>query len=90
MALAHGGDHAIGLLRLALAGVGAAPGGAVRLGGQKVLHLRPCALSAGLHLPDGFVGHLSLVAVFVHGRGGAFVVRLCLPANRVHRNFHLD
>jgi polyferredoxin len=31
-----------------------------------------------------------VVAVFVHGRGGAFVVWLCLPANGVQRNVHVD
>ena len=34
---------------------------------------------------------ISALSLFLcHRRGGAIVVRLCLPANRVHRNFHLD
>ncbi len=45
--------HAARLLRPALAGLEQPPGGAVRPGRAALLHLRPGALPAGLHLPGG-------------------------------------
>ena len=47
-------------------------------------------LAAGLHLPHRAPGHLGAVAVPVHRRGRAAVVRLCLSADRLHRDLHVD
>ena len=56
------------------------------LAARALLHLRPGAVSAGLHLPHGAAGHQRARAVPLHRRGRAPVVRLRLPADRVHRD----
>src|SRR6218665_4031902 len=72
----HGVAHATGLLRAALAGLGAAPDGAVRPGRAAFLHLRVGAVSAGLHLSHRLADHRGAGTVPVHGGGRAALVRL--------------
>ena len=90
LALGHGVPDATGVLRAAVAGVGPAPGRAVRPGCAALLHFWPGAVSAGLHLPDGHSGDLGAVAVPVHCRCRPPVVRVCLPADGLHRDLSLD
>ena len=42
------------------------------------------------HLPHRIAGDIGLVLVFVHRGGRAAVVWLCLPANGLQRNIHVD
>ena len=70
--------------------MGFATSGAVRLRRASVLYFWFGLVSPRLHLPHRFIGHLGLVAVFVHGSGGAFVVWLRLPANGLQRNIFVD
>ena len=78
------------LLRPAVAHVERPPGGAVRPRRAQVLHLRPRVLAAGLHLPDGAADHLRALAVPVHRGRRPAVVRLRLPADRLHRDLPVD
>ena len=90
LALGAGVADAARLLRPALAGVERPPGGAVRPGGAPLLHLRPGAVSAGLHLPRPACWcSRRLGAVPVHRGGRAPVVRLRLPADGLHRDLHV-
>ena len=57
VALGCGVGDADRLLRPAVAAVERPAGGAVRPGRAQVLHLRPGAVAAGLHLPDGDADH---------------------------------
>ena len=90
LALGHGVPDPARVLRPAVAGMGPAPDGAVRPGRPALLHLRPGAVPAGLHLPHRHAGRLRPVAVPVHRRGRAPVVRLRLPADGLHRNLPVD
>src|SRR5450830_86773 len=90
LALGSGVPHPDRLLWIALAGVGAASGRAVRPGGPALLPVRHRAVPAGFHLPDRAAGDLGLVSVPVHGGGRAPVVRLRLPADGVHRDLSVD
>ena len=82
--------HAARLLRPAVAHVERPPGGAVRPRRAQVLHLRPRVLAAGRHLPHGPADPRRAVAVPVHRGGRAAVVRLRLPADRLHRDLPVD
>ena len=77
------------LLRPAVAEVERPPGGAVRPRRAALLHLRPGAVPAGLHLPDRAADHQRLVAVPVHRGRRPAVVRLRLPADGLHRDLHV-
>ena len=83
MALGAGGADAVGVLRFALAGVGAAASGLIRFGCTPLLHFWHRPLPAGLHLPDRDPGDLGVLAVLVHGHCRTSVVWLCLPADRI-------
>ena len=89
LALGAGLDHAGALLRPVLAGMEWPPGRAVRSGRAQVLHLRPGVLAAGRVLPCRPADHLRAGAVPVHRRRRAAVLRLRLPADRLHRDLHV-
>ena len=72
-----------------MAHLGRPPGGAVRPRRAQVLHPRSRVLAAGRDLPHRDPRALRLLAVPVHLGGGAAVVRLRLPADRVHRDVPL-
>ena len=90
LALGAGVADAARVLRPAVAAVGRPPGGAVRPRRAALLHLRLRAVSAGLHLPHRPAGDLRVVAVPVHRRRRPAVVRLRLPADRLHRDLPVD
>ena len=58
------------LLPAAVAGLGRAPGGAVRPAGAQVLHLRADVLAAGFHLSRLAADHRGAGAVLLHRVGG--------------------
>ncbi len=66
------------------------PGRAVRPWRAQVLHLRAGAVATGCDLPGGAAGDLGAGAVPVHGDRGAAVLRLCLSADGLYRDLHVD
>ena len=56
----------------------------------EVLHLRPDAVAAGLHLPCTAADTRRALVVLLHGAGRAALVRLRLSANGLDRGLRAD
>jgi len=82
--------HPDPVLRQPLAGLERSPGDPAPSGRAQVLHLRRDFLAAGRHLPGRPADRLGLCAVPGHRRGRPAVLRLRLPADRLHADFHVD
>src|SRR5439155_13386015 len=90
VALGPGPRDPDALLRLALALVERAPGRAARNRRAQVLSVWTRALAAGRDLSHGAADHRRVLSLPVHRGRRTPLVRICVPADRLHRDLHVD